>query len=116
MSVLTLGEVVRTPTILSCGRVLACYPSASMTSLALNVTVGTDVACQFPLPVVHTGQLSLLFLGKLFLALGIAELMEGFPFPPGPPGCLVPGLRFRSGSLDTGLQTRAIRSKSIGQQ
>ena len=68
MVVQALGEVVRTPAILCCGRVLAGVPSRIMIPVA--GVVDAHVTCQVPLPVVHTGRLSLLFLGKLFSALG----------------------------------------------
>ena len=57
-----------TPAILCCGRVFAGVPSRIMIPVA--GVVDAYVTCQVPLPVVYTGQLSLLFLGKRFLALG----------------------------------------------
>ena len=64
MVVQALGEVVRAPSILSCGRMLAWVSSRSMIPVA--GIVDAHVTCQVPLPVVHTGQLSLICIGKLF--------------------------------------------------
>ena len=68
MVVQALGEVIRAPTILYCGRMLAWVASRSMIPVA--GIVDAHVTCQVPLPVIHTGQLGLLFLGELFPALG----------------------------------------------
>ena len=71
MSILTLAEVVRAPTIFGCGRMLAWGTCGSMVSLAV-APVSTDVPSQPTLPVVHTGLLRQL----LILELDAASLLN----------------------------------------